>query len=269
MYIGAAMNLLYGLTDNLIYDTATCTYSIYQEVVVDQNGFQTFYVYSQHHLENDLIPSNELIGDTASADRWRDFIDLNNSAKDNAAQLENRSWDAGIGYSSSTTQSQSETFSIDFQVDLSASLEGQTGVEANGVGVTYGQFMDLTMSFGGSVSQAVSSSRTTGYSFADDDIGDNFTVNIKTDPLFGTPVFELVSGESQCPHEEGTQPREGVQILVDNNTESIALNVSTDQAALFSLFVGNTSQSGETGTYAVDIEGDYFYGAGWFFLGGH
>lgn len=41
--------------------------------------------------------------------------------------------------------------------------------------------------------------RTVSYTLADDDIGDNFSVNVKKDKVFGTPVFDVVGGRSQCP----------------------------------------------------------------------
>ena len=44
--------------------------------------------------------------------------------------------------------------------------------------------------------------------FADADTGDYFSVDVGTDPIFGTPVFDVRSGRSSNPWEAGTQPRD-------------------------------------------------------------
>ena len=37
-------------------------------------------------------------------------------------------------------------------------------------------------------------------------------MQIARDPIYGTPVFGLVGGRSKCPHEHGTDAREGVRL---------------------------------------------------------
>lgn len=253
IYIGAALNVEYGLTDILSYDEGTCSYSLSTELMVDPKEFSTFYAYSEYHLVNDVIPSNYLLGDTASAEAWEGFIDLNQTAKNQAIFQENRSFDAGSVYSASMSTAQTSTITRDFSMTLDNSVYGAVGIEVNGIGVNLALNQDFSITYGGSNSQGVTNSKTVGYTLADDDLGDNFTMNIYKDPMFGTPVFTLISGESSCPHEQGTLPREGVQVLVDNLKKSTKINVSTDQAALFDLYLGNTSQSSETMTYQVDV----------------
>jgi hypothetical protein len=253
IYVGAAMNLTYGMADNLKFNDTTCTYNIFQNIVVDINGFNTFYLYSQQHLINDVIPSNYLIGDSTSAHSWENFVQMNEAAKLTATLQANKSFDAGIVYDYSTSYSKSEANTSEFAIDVSAGLEGNAGVSTNGVGFTVGANLDVTLSIGGSTTSGTTNTQIVGYHLADDDIGDNFTIDVKEDNKFGTPVFKLISGESSCPFEENTQPREGVQILVDNNTSSTKINVSIDEAAIFALYIGNTSQSGETQTYAIDL----------------
>ena len=47
-----------------------------------------------------------------------------------------------------------------------------------------------------------------GYHLQDDDAGDYYSADIKTDPAYGTPVFDLIAGVSSCPPEPGTQSRD-------------------------------------------------------------
>eukprot|EP00019_Armaparvus_languidus_P010035 CAMPEP_0168584868 /NCGR_PEP_ID=MMETSP0420-20121227/3375_1 /TAXON_ID=498008 /ORGANISM="Pessonella sp." /LENGTH=723 /DNA_ID=CAMNT_0008619711 /DNA_START=274 /DNA_END=2441 /DNA_ORIENTATION=+ len=61
--------------------------------------------------------------------------------------------------------------------------------------------------------QRVSSDTTTvGFTLADDDALDTVTMNVFADPVYGTPIFVLVSGYTMCPHEPGTVPRQGIEI---------------------------------------------------------
>jgi hypothetical protein len=84
-----------------------------------------------------------------------------------------------------------------------------------------------------------------GYVLSDDDLGDSYTVDILNDKVYGVPAFKLVAGRSSCPWEPGTLPREGVQLISNTYSQSVPEN----QAAVFVLQLGNTSQSNETMTY--------------------
>jgi hypothetical protein len=100
------------------------------------------------------------------------------------------------------------------------------------------------------VGNSASKSRTVGFTLADDDVGDNFTVNIKKDRVYGTPVFDLVSGQSSCPHEPNTQPRDGLDLTVD---KQVAVNVPMNDAAVFKFNLGNTSQSEDWRYYTLGL----------------
>ena len=85
----------------------------------------------------------------------------------------------------------------------------------------------------------------------DNDVGDNFQFRIKGDPVYGTPVFELTAGESSCPWELGTLPRDGVALTMDTYNQS---GINPLEPAVFRLTLMNTSPSGDTRDYElVDI----------------
>ena len=77
-----------------------------------------------------------------------------------------------------------------------------------------------------------------GHSFtlSDDDAGDHFNVTIKRDPNYGTPIFQTTAGQSSCPFETGTQPREGVELTSDRYNA----NVLSGEAAVYNLTLRNT-----------------------------
>lgn len=69
----------------------------------------------------------------------------------------------------------------------------------------------------------------------DSSLGDQFDVQLYTDPVFGTPVFSNISGMSRCPHEPGTVARESIDMVV----QPPAGNLPPDQPAVFTLTLKN------------------------------
>ncbi len=249
VYMGGAMNYLFGITDELKIDSMTCSPFLDKGLTVFPDGFATTFIYSEYHILDVVIPNLELIGDMSSANRWRDIIALNNAQKASAVFVENRSFDAGVVVEQSTTTDVESSISHEFVLSVNSAVSAEFGVTANGVGISAGIKLGLNISAGGSFGSSAATSRTVGYTLADDDIGDNFTVNIKKDKVYGTPVFDLVAGQSQCPHEPNTQPREGVSIAAD---AQVAVNVPKNDVAVFKLTLGNTSQSEETKFYTLE-----------------
>ena len=64
--------------------------------------------------------------------------------------------------------------------------------------------------------------------------GDTFDVGLYSDPVFGTPLFKTVAGESRCPHEPGTVARESVDMDVDL---PIQRGINPDKPAIFRVSV--------------------------------
>ena len=82
--------------------------------------------------------------------------------------------------------------------------------------------------------------------------GDYFVVRISEDPVYGTPIFTTMGGESKCPGETGTLRREsGVEILQvlpncgpDSNSECTGANTAAAGVASFSVIILNNSPTG-------------------------
>ncbi|RMF06653.1 MAG: hypothetical protein D6762_08990, partial [Candidatus Neomarinimicrobiota bacterium] len=250
MFIGGAMNLLYGVTDVLRINDA-CQPEVVQDLIVSPQGFATNYVYSQAHIVGTLIPSLYAIGDTASARMWEQIIQRNNDLKDAASFSQNISFDGATGsyeYAETTENSQSMSFDFEIGMDMGVALE--VGAEVNGVGASGEVNTNLSVRLGAGFSSEFTHSNTYSYVLSDDDPGDYFSVNVFTDGVYGSPVFELVSGASSCPWEPNTAPREDVTMSLDQST---AINVPPDEPAVFTLILGNTSQTDEDGTFDIQI----------------
>ncbi|CAM1372617.1 conserved hypothetical protein [Tenacibaculum litopenaei] len=78
--------------------------------------------------------------------------------------------------------------------------------------------------------------RVDSFTLSDGDVGDQFSVRIARDKVYDTPVFYTVAGQSVCPFESGTVPREGVEITVDS-----AVKYGTGgESILYNLTLRNT-----------------------------
>jgi hypothetical protein len=250
VYMGGAMNFIFGITDELVFDTANCDYVLDKGLYVFPEGFATTFIYSERTIKEIVIRDLLLIGDTASAQRWQEIIDLNTSLKEQAVFSKNISFDAGVTYEESETTTVSKSVTHSWTQSFSAGFTSEFGVTANGLGLTAGLNMSWTTESTESNTNTSETTRTVGYTLADDDGLDNFTINIKKDPAYGTPVFDLVSGQSVCPWEPGTQPREEVQISVDKN---VAVNIPENDVAVFQVTIGNTAPSGDVGFYVLEL----------------
>ena len=249
VYMGGAINYIFGITDELLWDTASCDYFLSKGLYVFPDGFATTFIYSEYQIKNVVIPNLVTIGDQKSADRWQEIIDLNNKLKNEAVFSKNLSFDAGVVYEESETTELTRAITNEWEVEFSTSFQQEYGVEINGIGLGAGITMGVTTTQNVSSTNTQTQSRTVGFALADDDIGDNFTINVKKDRAYGTPVFDLVSGQSQCPHEPNTQPRQGVDLAAD---KQVAVNVPMNDVAVFKLYLGNTSQSEEMKFYTLE-----------------
>ncbi|MBV6511568.1 MAG: hypothetical protein FMNOHCHN_01049 [Ignavibacteriaceae bacterium] len=249
VFVGGAMNLTYGVTDVLEYNDS-CGFRQYRSLVVSPQGFATTFIYTQDYIKNFVLPSLELIGDTTSIKSWNKILAYNDSLKRSAEFSRNLSFSAGTvsEFVETTEQTISEIFEFDMTVDASLAID--LGATFNGVGTVDGFTFTSGFSFGGSNSTSTTTSNTIGFTLTDDDPGDAFSVNVYKDKVYGTPVFELVAGQSSCPWEPGTVARDSMGLISDN---SIAVNVHPDSFAVFNLGIQNLGQLGESREFQLRV----------------
>src|SRR6056297_675746 len=264
LYVGAAMNILYAITDVLEYNRAACRVDLSKDIVFGNDGFQTEYIYTEGHIRDVVIPDLERIMALPSVsadsvaflanqvDVWKQTLDINNEIKEESRDkdpLNNYSFSGGTGLAYSQTSTVSESKSIEYTLDIDTDVALEAGVEIGGSGVSGGASVKIQSGFGESQTVARSQSNTIGFFLGDDDSGDSFSVNVMSDPVFGTFVFNPVAGVSSCPWESGTLPRDGVQLTADQLTIG---DVPQDQAATFRLTLGNIGQNNEIREYRLD-----------------
>ncbi|MFM8450453.1 MAG: LamG-like jellyroll fold domain-containing protein, partial [Haliscomenobacter sp.] len=250
VYVGGALNLLFGITDDLRYDTANCAFYIHKGLIVFPDRFATTFLYSGYQIKKTVIPNLEFVGDTASANQWRNILQYNEDLKKRAVFEKNFSFDAGVSYQSATSTEITKSFSYGFEVGITASIANQLGFEVDGLGASFKLGLELSLGVNTSFSSKETRTQTVSYSFADDDVKDVFTVDVLRDPVYGTPVFKTVSGNSSCPYESKTVPRDGVELSVDR---AIASNVLANDQAVFKFNVGNISETDEYRSYVFEL----------------
>jgi hypothetical protein len=248
LYVGGAMNILYGITD--ILTITNHVVNIHQDIIMAPKGFATKYTYTESHIVNHIIPSLYLIGDVASAHRWETIVARNQILKNDAQFVENRSISGLVQYSDSYTMTKTSTETQEFELVIDESVALDAGIEISGIGFSGGVKLATSYTSGKSMVNTTVNSTTTGYVLMDNDDGDDFTIDVKNDKVYGTPVFVTKSGQSSCPYEPVTVPREECSITPSVSSQS---GVNPSGPAIFSVNLNNTSQTNEAGSYQLRV----------------
>jgi hypothetical protein len=250
VFMGGALNLLFGITDDLRWDTANCNFFIKPALLVFPDKFATTFLYSGYQIKKVVIPNLEAVGDTTSANQWRTILQRNRDLKAAAVFERNLSFDAGVTYENSSAVENTSETKFGFEVEIGASIAASLGFDIDGTGAKFKMGMEMSMGVKSEFSSKETRTQAVSYTLADDDIKDVFTVDVLQDRVYSTPVFKTVSGNSSCPYEEKTVPRDGVELTVD---KTIIANVSMNDVATFKFNIGNTSQTDEYRSYVFEL----------------
>jgi hypothetical protein len=260
VYIGGAINLLYSTAIEISYNPDNCSLASKEILAVAPNGFATQFIYSEDHIRTNVIPVLSKLRDSAQSGGekgkeyytnqikvWQQILDNNEYNKKTAAFDRNWSFDGAVGpYVNTTTSSSSKSNTIEFTTAIDRSIATEIGFEIAGSGYQNVVETNWKMETGKSTTNTTLNSSTFEYQLDDADNGDFFSVDVKKDLHYNSPVFELKAGVSSCPFEPGTQPRDEIQLIADQPSIS---GIAADGVAEFRLRLGNTSQSQETRTY--------------------
>jgi len=261
VYVGTAFNFIISDSRFLRFNDTICDVKLNSVTSLESDTFATTYIYSEWNLENNVIRYlDSLILDgqdpkginTQSKKRWLDFIKLNHEAKAKAKFKKNISWDAGVQYEYSETRDTTEQSASDLTTKFEGLLGFYLATDVEGLAAaklelkTGSKFEGTFSEQSGKLEQR---GTTVGYTLKDDDPGDTWTMDVKDDPVFKTPVFQIKAGQTSCPWEVGTAQREGVRLTsVDGTTR---LNVPSNGKAAFKFLLSNNSQTGESYTYSL------------------
>jgi len=261
VFVGASYNMIYALTDVIEYDPSICDVVDTVSLAWGANDLATTYIYTAKHIENTLLPQLELLkslstGDSVALiqtyiDVWQQVLLKNEQNKAEATQVQNISFSAGAPYETSITMENETEMEIDYEIYIEAEtfIAAVVG-DGNFNETEFGVKAKFRWSTQKVETTNINNAKTIGYHLEDSDPGDFFSVDIKKDKVYGTPVFKLVAGTTSCPFEPGSQPRDEPQITLNTH---VINNVPADQPAVFIANLGNLSQSGEEREYSVRV----------------
>jgi hypothetical protein len=258
--VGASYNMIYALTDVIEYDPTICDVVDTVRLAWGANDLATTYIYTINHIQNTLLPQLELLqslstGDSVALiqtyiDVWEQVLTKNEENKEQADQVQNISFSSGAPYETSITEENENEQEIEYEIYIEAEtfIAAVIGDGGNFANTEFGVKAKFKWSTKTTETTTITNAKTVGYHLEDSDPGDFFSIDVKKDKVYGTPVFTLVAGTTSCPFEPGSQPRDEPQITLDSY---IANNVPSNEAAVFVANLGNLSQSGEERQYAV------------------
>ena len=258
VYVGAALNFLYSEAHELKFkDGGSCDLEIKDRLMLADDGFGTQYVYSESHIINTEIPRIQFLADNTTGPQkayyedqisiWQQVIAQNAANKARSAFDKNISFDGTVGaISETTTATATKSQTIEFNLEVKQSIAMSLGLEIAGSGVSGGVNIGFRMETGKSRTTTSTKSTTISYTIDDDDDGDNFTVDVRKDPVYGTPVFALLAGQASCPDEPIAQKRDNAQVSIPI---PVKRDLNPTQEALFELKFTNTSDAGQTRDY--------------------
>ncbi len=261
LFIGSSVVFMRGAAKNLVWNDSTNTAdTTYAEVGALKEVGSTFF-YTENHIRNVEIP-NALVNDSLQvAQNWLNILKNNMKnrffAVDSRELIDSIIFSAGPGITYYEENTKETTNSYAFGRDTTDTdgdewhwltpLGGYLGGEEATYIVNVGTSYDTTNT---------STTRTGFYLYDDDetseinDISDRFVVNVYKDPQFGTPLFDVVGGESSCPWEVNTTPREGVLLTANRYSQT---NVLPNTNAVFLLNLTNTSLTNEDRRYRLTV----------------
>ncbi len=266
VFIGGGYTVDLGMARNLSVDSNGA--AVIEEVItMNTTGVHSTYIHNKYEIVNVLMPTLlDLFedGDNPQAltdyEYWQYVLDLDSSAIANAEFNDslvlgpdgeatgNISFGAGssVEYSYSTEATSTVAHTMEFTDAQEFFLE--TGFDLLGAGWTLNVGYSRTSTDEETQSNETTKSRSIGFVLDDDDPGDVFALSVKSDPTWGMPVFELNGGETSCPYELGTFRRQVANLSMVDNSLS---NIPPDEPAVFTLLLGNDSDTGESDTYTL------------------
>lgn len=259
VFIGATYTMVYGLTDAIDFDWTDNQVVKDTLIAWDIDSINSTFMYTESHIRNHIIPELEFLltqSDSAKARqfqediaRWQYELFFNDSLKQAAVFSENIDFSGGVGYNYTTTIDSMQAYTKSVKQSYDSQWEIGHGEVVSGCAFNVGYKGSYYKHYVKDTIQEASFSLTTGFHLEDDDPEDEFSVSVKKDPHYGTPVFELFSGTSSCPWEKGTQAHDGVAMSLDTYEQL----VPADQNAQFKLYLVNASESGAYRDYLLSL----------------
>ena len=286
LFVGAGLNYIFAKADKVIIDEDECTVEL-DDIIAFGPELETGFIFTREHIENRIIADLDELSRADETDQdlatefqaaitnWNRMLESSTKTLESddlepfESDQRNRSFSAGAEFSFAKSASTGQSFftETEFTVTQSVWTEIRAGAAGNigGIKLTGEAFVNGRFNF-----ETVTTKGTSyGYEFSDDDVGDNYTVDILEDPTFKTPTFEVMAGLSSCPYEPwlglplvtagDASPTEIAPRMTPRDLPELSMNpiqrLGLDPAspALFTVNLGNASASDETRNYRLGM----------------
>jgi hypothetical protein len=265
VFVGGAMNLLYGATRILDWRINDNQFEFYtrDEVMFVPDGFKTTFIFSRGYIEDYLLPELAILAQDSSElnesiTRWEGILAYEDSLRWATDFQDNYTFSGGgqqmtISHSKETSSS----MSVEEYLQLDYNFAQTMGLEVGGSGASATAKCAAQFKIGAGIETGFTRTSTSSFTLSDDDTGDDYSVNVGTDPVYGTPVFAVEFGNSSCPYEEWhnengeivTTPRDepGLSWM----TPSTLVNVLPGSVAEFWIQLQNDADNIDPRTYEL------------------
>lgn len=263
VFIGAALNFKYGIANEVYYDADSCKTGLRNRLLMANDGIATEFIFSDNHIRNTLIPNlislrsfyanqPEKLDSLNNQIRvWEQVLANNEANKARAPLIKNISFDGSVGpVTETTTTSATRSSTLEFNMTIDRQVAIDAGFEIGGSGASTGGSVRFKTETGNSETNTSIKTTTFGFTLDDNDNGDYYSVNVKRDPVYNSPVFEMVAGRTSCPFEPGTQSRDEFAFTTQ---QPIVSGINPNSAAVFALNLTNLSPSAEARTFNVTL----------------
>lgn len=272
VFIGLGTTYTYGLYQRY-FDPGGCFggFVIEEDVIFSPVSFTQF-MYTEDAIQEDIAIQQGIANNTnlnykdrakaqAQANVWSRVLEMNQQNIQNAIsvpELLNKTFVAGPTGDEQWTTEVSQLTEIDTEFFFETQVQVDAKVEVAGSGVGGGFYAKARLGFGTTNASSSNLSDVIGYHIEDDDVEgerDIITVNVKKDPMYGTPVFELLPNASQtsCPYEGGLRRYVPQLTFSDGSKNKRLIGIPRNQEGEFQIEICNLSESGEDLDYFLDL----------------
>ncbi|MEM6380811.1 MAG: hypothetical protein AAF705_21720, partial [Bacteroidota bacterium] len=140
------------------------------------------------------LPAKDRAKAKSQADVWEQVLVKNEINKANAVsvpELNDKRFPGGPQLDQSWSYETTEINEVNMNLFFETSLEVDAKVEVAGSGVGGGFYAKAKLGFDKTRTESQTNSTVIGYHIEDGESGDLYVVDVKRDPEYGTPVFEL------------------------------------------------------------------------------
>jgi Concanavalin A-like lectin/glucanases superfamily/Secretion system C-terminal sorting domain len=190
VFAGFGLNFKIGLNDRLSLAADSCSVQRDTLVYVAPNGFNTEYIYTRRHINNSVIPGIQFAYDAATTpadkirfqhdlDNWKKVMLLDSLLLANSDEgKENISFESGVNYSKAVKTAAVKALTTTHKFDSENSVALESNFEVPFLESNLSGQIQYTHGETWADANTTTDEVTFAYTFGDDEIGDNFSVDI-------------------------------------------------------------------------------------------